>query len=161
MIRFLYLEACINLVYNLGKEVKNNEKYMQNLNNYINNNLSNIINSKENIPNHLKYKIIKLIKKNKESWNNSLSPKDNDSDKKENSSIKKNIKDNEHEKIIEEASSPSDYINRLYDFIDEFNGRFNEEVTSNTILKQVFCFDKGSKYDFSILSSKFDFFFFF
>ena len=102
LIRFLYLEACINLVYNLGKEVKNNEKYMQNLNNYINNNLSNIINSKENIPNHLKYKIIKLIKKNKESWNNSLSPKDKDSEKKENSSIKKNIKDNENEKIIEE-----------------------------------------------------------
>ena len=41
-----------------------------------------------------------------------------------------------YEKIIEEASSPADYINRLYDFVDEFNGRFNDEITSNTILKQ-------------------------
>ena len=102
LIRFLYLEACINLIYKLGKEVKNNEKYMQSLNNYISNNLSNIINNNENIPNHLKYRIINLIKKNKKSWNNSFSFKDNDSEKKENSSIKKNIKDNENEKIIEE-----------------------------------------------------------
>lgn len=65
---------------------------MQNLNNYINNNLSNIINSKENIPNHLKYKIIKLIKKNKESWNNSLSPKDKDSEKKKIQASKKILK---------------------------------------------------------------------
>jgi len=102
MVRFLYLEACTNLVYNIGKEVKNNEKCMQSLNNYINNNLSNIINNNENIPNHLKYRIIKLITKNKKSWNNSFSLEDNDSEKKENSSIKKNIKDNENEKIIEE-----------------------------------------------------------
>ena len=102
LVRFLYLEACINLIYNLGKEVKNNEKYIQTLKNYINNNLSNIINNNENIPNHLKYRIIKLINKNKKSWNNSFSFKDNDSEKKEVSSIKRNIKNNENEKIIEE-----------------------------------------------------------
>ena len=102
LVRFLYLEACINLVYNLGKEVKNNEKYMQSLNNYINNNLSNIINNNENIPNHLKYRIIKLINKNKKSWNNSFSLQNNDSEKKECSSTKKSAKNNENEKIIEE-----------------------------------------------------------
>ena len=71
----LYLETCIVLLNKLGKIIfdKNNNKLIPNLNNYINN-LSNIINMSDiySIPSHLKYKIINIIKKNENSWKESL-----------------------------------------------------------------------------------------
>lgn len=45
-----------------------------------------------------------------------------------------------YEKLIEEASSPDDYINKMYDFLEEFNERFNEGITNETIL--ALCIDK-------------------
>ena len=41
-----------------------------------------------------------------------------------------------YDKVIEGANDPSEYINRLYDFVEEFNQRFNEELDSNAILKK-------------------------
>lgn len=40
-----------------------------------------------------------------------------------------------YEKLIEGASSPEDYVSRLYDFIEEFQERFNEDVNGEDILK--------------------------
>lgn len=40
-----------------------------------------------------------------------------------------------YEKLIEGASTPDDYINRLYDFLTEFDSRFNENVSSEHILE--------------------------
>lgn len=40
-----------------------------------------------------------------------------------------------YEKLIEGASSPDDYISRLYDFVEEFQERFNEDIDSDAILK--------------------------
>lgn len=38
------------------------------------------------------------------------------------------------EKLIEGAKEPEDYIIRLYEFIEEFNDRFNSEISSDDIL---------------------------
>lgn len=40
-----------------------------------------------------------------------------------------------YEKLIEGASSPDDYVSRLYDFVEEFQERFNEDIASDKILK--------------------------
>ena len=40
-----------------------------------------------------------------------------------------------YEKLIEGAGEPSEYINRLYDFMDEFNDRFNSDVSREDILE--------------------------
>lgn len=39
-----------------------------------------------------------------------------------------------YEKLIEGAGDPSEYITRLYDFMEEFNDRYNSDVTSEDIL---------------------------
>ena len=40
-----------------------------------------------------------------------------------------------YEKLIEGATDPNDFIIRLYEFIEEFNDRFNSEIESDVILK--------------------------
>ena len=40
-----------------------------------------------------------------------------------------------YEKLIEGATNPGDYINKLYDFVEEFQDRFNSEVSNDNILK--------------------------
>lgn len=40
-----------------------------------------------------------------------------------------------YEKLIEGVSSPNEYITRLYDFIEEFQERFNDKITGENILK--------------------------
>ena len=40
-----------------------------------------------------------------------------------------------YEKLIEGANSPDDFVNRLFDFIDEFNERFNEDISDEEFLK--------------------------
>lgn len=39
-----------------------------------------------------------------------------------------------YEKLIEGAGEPSEYINQLYDFLEEFNDRYNSDVSSADIL---------------------------
>lgn len=40
-----------------------------------------------------------------------------------------------YEKLIDGATSPEDYVNQLYDFVAEFQDRFNSEVSSEEILE--------------------------
>ena len=40
-----------------------------------------------------------------------------------------------HEKLIKGVSNPSEYINKLYDFLEDFNDRFNDGISSETILE--------------------------
>ena len=40
-----------------------------------------------------------------------------------------------YEKLVEGDSTPEAFANRLYEFIDEFNERFNSEISSDDILK--------------------------
>ena len=40
-----------------------------------------------------------------------------------------------YEKLIEGVNDTDDYVNRLYDFLDEFNERFNEEVSKESVLQ--------------------------
>lgn len=40
-----------------------------------------------------------------------------------------------YEKLIEGSNDSGDYINRLYEFIEEFNDRFNSEIDPDDILK--------------------------
>ena len=75
LIKQVFLEAYIFLLNKLGKLLydKNNTKLMQNINNYIKDNLLPIIDDKKSpIPNYLKYKIINLVEKSKLSWKDSL-----------------------------------------------------------------------------------------
>lgn len=39
-----------------------------------------------------------------------------------------------YEKLIQGASNSSEYVNRLYDFLEEFNERFNEDISNEDIL---------------------------
>lgn len=39
-----------------------------------------------------------------------------------------------YEKLIEGATNPEDYISKLYDFMEEFNERYNETVSDDKIL---------------------------
>lgn len=39
-----------------------------------------------------------------------------------------------YEKLMEGASSSTEYLGRMYDFLEEFNERFNEEISNNDIL---------------------------
>ena len=38
-----------------------------------------------------------------------------------------------YEKLIEGANNPEDYINKLYDFLDEFDDRFNSTIETQSI----------------------------
>ena len=40
-----------------------------------------------------------------------------------------------YKKLIEGVSSPDEYVTRLYDFIEEFQEKFNDEISSDDILK--------------------------
>ena len=40
-----------------------------------------------------------------------------------------------YEKLIEGVSSPDEYVMRLYDFVEEFQEKFNEEMSNEDILK--------------------------
>ena len=40
-----------------------------------------------------------------------------------------------YEKLIEGVSSPDEYVTRLYDFIEAFQEKFNDEMSNNDILK--------------------------
>lgn len=40
-----------------------------------------------------------------------------------------------YKKLIEGAREPEDFVNRLYDFIDEFQERFNSEFDGEAALK--------------------------
>ena len=39
-----------------------------------------------------------------------------------------------YEKLIDGSTDPAEYINRMYDFVEEFNERFNEGITNKDIL---------------------------
>lgn len=45
-----------------------------------------------------------------------------------------------YEKLIEGATEAEDYINNLYDFVEEFQDRFNSEVSKDAILQ--LCYKK-------------------
>lgn len=40
-----------------------------------------------------------------------------------------------YEKLIEGASDPEDYINKLFEFVEEFEERFNSEISSDDIVQ--------------------------
>ena len=39
-----------------------------------------------------------------------------------------------YEKLIEGSSDPAEYVNRMYDFVEEFHDRFNTGKTNQDIL---------------------------
>ena len=80
-IKFLNLEGAVTLLTKFGRIImdRKNPKHVQNLDNYINDNLYPIIsnddsknNDNKGLPNYLKFKIINLIEKKKNNWNDSL-----------------------------------------------------------------------------------------
>ncbi len=77
-IKYLNLEGAVTLLTKFGKIVtdRQNPKHMQNLDNYMKDNICPIIsnNNEENdgLPNYLKFKIINLIEKQKNNWKDSL-----------------------------------------------------------------------------------------
>ena len=77
-IKYLNLEGAVTLLTKFGKIImdRQNPKHIQNLDNYMKDNISPIIsnNNEENkgLPNYLKFKIINLIEKKKNNWKDSL-----------------------------------------------------------------------------------------
>ena len=77
-IKFLNLEGAVTLLTKFGKIIteRQNPKHIQNLDNYIKDNIIPIIsndnNDNKNLPNYLKFKIINLIEKKKNNWKDSL-----------------------------------------------------------------------------------------
>ena len=69
----LCLEAIVNFLSKFGKKIYENKNMnsFKNLNYFIDNNLSDIL-EKEKLPGFLKYKIINLIEKQKNKWKDSL-----------------------------------------------------------------------------------------
>ena len=39
-----------------------------------------------------------------------------------------------YEKLIEGSSDPAEYVNRMYDFVEEFHDRFNAGKTNQDVL---------------------------
>ena len=39
-----------------------------------------------------------------------------------------------YEKLVDGSTDPAEYINRMYDFVEEFNERFNEGINSKDIM---------------------------
>ena len=74
-IKYLNLEGAIILLNKFGKIVfeRKNPKHLQNLDNYLKDNIFPITEKKDiNLPNYLKFKIINLIEKKKNNWKDSL-----------------------------------------------------------------------------------------
>ena len=150
LIKNLYLESCVILLKKLGKIVleKNNQKYIQNLNNYINNNLSKIIDNNDNIPNHLRYRIINVIKKNENSWNDSLS----DILKKERKIVLKES-DDEEDKISNIEKDYDILSNKSYKYsknskISGYKSKDeNELMIENDFINYISCFTKDKLKD--------------
>ena len=40
-----------------------------------------------------------------------------------------------YEKLIEGVTSPDEYVTRLYDFVEEFQEKFNDEISAESFLK--------------------------
>ena len=97
-IKDIFLEGIVILINKLGKLVleKNNKKLIENINNYIQNNLYNIINFKNKIPNCIKYKIINLLIKRDIQWKEHLFEilKEEEKEKNKNIISKIEIKEN-------------------------------------------------------------------
>ena len=161
IIKILYLESCVILIKKLGKIVleKNNQKYIQNLNNYINNNLSKIIENNDNIPNYLRYKIINVIKKNENSWNDSYS----DIFKKEKKIVYKES-DSEEDKNSNIESGYDLVSNKSYKFsknskISAYKSKDeNEMMIENDLINYISCFTKdkfkdNKSYNWEVINS--------
>ena len=79
-IKYLNLEGAVTLLTKFGRIImeRKNPKHIQNLDNYIKDNMLPIIsntnnnNENKNLPNYLKFKIINLIEKKKNDWKDSL-----------------------------------------------------------------------------------------
>ena len=80
-IKFLNLEGAVTLLTKFGRIVmeRQNPKHIQNLDNYMKDNICPIVSNDDNdnidnkgLPNYLKFKIINLIEKKKNNWKDSL-----------------------------------------------------------------------------------------
>ena len=77
-IKYLNLEGAVTLLTKFGKIIveRQNPKHMQNLDNYMKDNIYPIVSNNntnnKGLPNYLKFKIINLIEKKKNNWKDSL-----------------------------------------------------------------------------------------
>ena len=98
-----------------------------------------VINSQDDLM--FNFSLIMLLDKNYESDEDKRIDKalryvgENSADKEHFESYVRGGIDVLYEKLIEDANTPDDYINNLYEFIDEFNDRFNKSVSKEAILK--------------------------
>ena len=129
------LEATINFLSKFGKKIfsNNNIQNINKLNNFINSNLKSILDNKD-LSGFLKYKIINLIEKQKNKWQDSLYEKSilakGKLTKDKNSSKKKKIRKRRHSnkslKIINQSNT-----NKNKSFIDNCSG--NASLNSSTL----------------------------
>ena len=123
-IKYLNLEGAIILLTKFGKIVfdRKNPKHLQNLDNYMKDNICPIVDKKDNnLPNYLKFKIINLIEKKKNNWKDSLY---------EQSIIAKG-KNNNNISIYHEHDGTNNNINIDESLMDNSNKNFNANNNTN------------------------------
>ena len=128
-IKFVYLDAILILINKFGKLVfiKNNNKLIQNIDNYIDKNLKDIINNENNkIPSYLKYKIMNLITKKDNKWEDSLFEKLEKEEKNKDLPLKIEVSNANYNKMSEKVWNQE--IN-----IDDVNKSIIEEDLVNYI----------------------------
>ena len=130
IIKDSYLEAIIIFLEKFGKFVfdSNNNKLIQNINNYIYNNLKNNIQNK--ISNYLKYRIMNLITKLENKWKDNLS----EMIKKEENSLNLSLVEQQNEK--NSKINNNNMRNKIWNKkinIDDVNKSIIEEDLANYI----------------------------
>ena len=123
-IKYLNLEGAIILLTKFGKIVfdRKNPKHLQNLDNYMKDNICPIVEKKDNnLPNYLRFKIINLIEKKKNNWKDSLY---------EQSIIAKG-KNNNNISIYHEHDGTNNNINIDESLMDNSNKNFNANNNTN------------------------------
>ena len=133
IVKDIFLESIIILINKLGKLVleKNNKKLIENINNYIKNNLYNIINNKNNIPNYLKYKIINLLIKRDNQWKEHLFEILKEEEKEKNKNILSKIEIKEGDSINDNNIIDSKIISSN---INKRNNTNNDNVKNEDML---------------------------
>ena len=132
IIREIYLGAIILLLNKLGKLIfeNNNQKLIQSINNYINNNLEIIINNNtNNVSNFYRYKIMNLITKRDNQWKDTLSDIKEKEEKEKYFPLNIEIKNNE-------LKYKDNYANKIWNKeinIDDVNSSIIEEDLINYI----------------------------
>ena len=164
-LKYLYLEAMINLISKFGKIVydsSQNDKSREKLNIFISTHLNKIIanDSINELPGHIKYKIINLIEKQKNKWEESLFEK-SILVKGKKSLLSENSSKNNKNSYLKVSKSKKKLQKNLINFNEDINSLIKEDIqkyalylkNSNINLSEQLNESINNNYDWSIIET--------